>query len=98
LKITEGISGASGAAYGLRVIERLRQKNVEIHLILTRSGEKTQYLETAKLASDVKQLSDFSYSLEDISSRLASGSFPVDAMVMPILDSHHAGCDAQRKA
>jgi len=89
IKVIVGISGASGAVYGLRLLERLRRQNdVEIHLILTRSGEKTLYLETGKLASDVKQLSDFSYSLEDISSRLASGSYPIDAMVVAPCSIH----------
>src|SRR5690348_14194594 len=88
-KIIVGISGASGAIYGIRLLERLRaQAAVEIHSILTRSGEKTLFLETGKLAADVKSLSDFSYSLEDISSRLASGSYPIDAMVIAPCSIH----------
>jgi len=88
-KIIVGISGASGAIYGLRLVERLRaQPGVEIHSILTRSGEKTLFLETGKLAADVKAISDFSYSLEDISCRLASGSYPVDAMVIAPCSIH----------
>jgi 4-hydroxy-3-polyprenylbenzoate decarboxylase len=89
VKIIVGISGASGAIYGLRLLERLRaQPDVEIHLILSRAGEKTLHLETGKLASDIKRLSDFSYPLEDISSRLASGSYPVDAMVIAPCSIH----------
>lgn len=89
MKIIVGISGASGAIYGLRLLERLRKRpGAEIHLILTRSGEKTLYLETGKLAADVKQLSDFSYHIEDISSTLASGSFPVDGMVVAPCSVH----------
>jgi len=84
-----GISGASGAIYGVRLLERLRsRKNVEIHLILTRSGEKTLYLETGKMASDVRGLSDFAYSVEDISCRLASGSYPIDGMVIAPCSIH----------
>ena len=49
-------------------LERLRAHGgVEIHLILTRSGEKTLFLETGKTAADLRTLSDFSYPLEDIS-------------------------------
>lgn len=89
MKVTVGISGASGAIYGLRLLERLRSRpNVEIHLILTRSGEKTLYLETGKLASDIKQLANFSYPLEDIGASLASGSFPIDAMVVAPCSIH----------
>lgn len=83
MRIVIGISGASGAIYGFRLLERLNSiKNVEIHLIFTRSGEKTLFLETGKLAADAKSLSHFYYSVEDIGARLASGSYPIDAMVV----------------
>jgi 4-hydroxy-3-polyprenylbenzoate decarboxylase len=89
VKVIVGISGASGAIYGLRLLERLRgQKTVETHLILSKSGEKTLFLETGKLAADVRGLADFWYPLEDISSRLASGSNPMDAMVVAPCSIH----------
>lgn len=89
VKVIVGISGASGAIYGLRLLERLRgQKAVETHLILSKSGEKTLFLETGKLAADVRGLADFWYPLEDISSRLASGSNPMDAMVVAPCSIH----------
>ena len=88
-KIIVGISGASGAIYGLRLLERLRaQKLTEVHLILTRSGEKTLFLETGKTAADAKALADFSYPLEDIAARLASGSNPMDGMVIAPCSIH----------
>src|SRR5271165_2737444 len=88
-KVIIGISGASGAIYGIRLLERLRGREaVEIHLILTRSGEKTLFLETGKTAADLKQLADYSYPLEDISCRLASGSHPTDAMVIAPCSIH----------
>jgi len=83
LKIVVGVSGASGAIYAVRLLERLRRNPaVEIHLVLTRAGEKTLFLETGSGAADLKKKAQFSYSLEDISCRLASGSFPIDAMVV----------------
>ena len=83
MKIAVGISGASGAIYGLRLLERLRSlPGVEIHLILTRAGEKTLFLETGRLSVDIKMLADFSYPEDDISCRLASGSYPIDSMVV----------------
>ena len=89
MKIIVGITGASGAIYGLRLLERLRMRqSAEIHLIVTRSGEKTLYLETGKTAADVKKLSDFSYAVEDISCRLASGSYPTDGMVISPCSIH----------
>jgi len=87
-RVIVGLSGASGAIYGIRLLERLRQRDVEIHLILTRSGEKTLFLETGQTAADVKKLADFSYPLEDIASRLASGSYPTDAMVVAPCSIH----------
>jgi len=89
VKVIVGISGASGSIYGLRLMERLRRhENVEIHLILTRSGEKTLFLETGKNAVDIRHLADHFYPNEDISSRLASGSFPTDAMVIAPCSIH----------
>jgi 4-hydroxy-3-polyprenylbenzoate decarboxylase len=71
------------------LLERLyRNINVEIHLILTRSGEKTLFLETGKLTAELKSLSHFSYSIDDIGCRLASGSYPVDAMVIAPCSIH----------
>jgi 4-hydroxy-3-polyprenylbenzoate decarboxylase len=89
LRLILGISGASGAIYGLRLLERLQNNsNAETHLILTRSGERTIYLETGKMAADVRKLAHFSYPLEDIGSRLASGSYPIDAMVIAPCSIH----------
>ena len=83
MKIAVGVSGASGAIYAVRLLERLRRNaSVEIHLIVTRAGEKTLYLETGKIVTDLKEMAHFTYSLEDISCRLASGSFPLQAMVV----------------
>jgi 4-hydroxy-3-polyprenylbenzoate decarboxylase len=89
MKVIVGISGASGAIYGFRLLERLNLiTTVEIHLVFTRSGEKTLFLETGRLASDAKRLSHFSYANEDIGSRLASGSYPIDAMVVAPCSIH----------
>jgi 4-hydroxy-3-polyprenylbenzoate decarboxylase len=89
VRLIVGISGASGAIYGVRLLERLRaQRDIETHVILTRSGEKTVYLETGKSTADVKALADYSYPLEDIGCRLASGSYPTDAMVIAPCSIH----------
>jgi len=64
-------------------MEKLREGGVaEIHLILSRAGERTLWLETGRKTADVRALAHFHYPIEDIGSRLASGSFPVDAMVI----------------
>jgi len=75
--------------YGIRLMEKLRRNSsVEIHLILTRAGEKTLFYETGRLAADVKKLADCSYSNDDVGARLASGSFPTDAMVVAACSIH----------
>jgi len=89
LKLIVGISGASGAIYGWRLLERISTNNsAEIHLILTRSGEKTLFLETGKSAADARGLAHYSYAVEDISCRLASGSCRMDAMVIAPCSIH----------
>lgn len=89
MRIVVGISGASGAIYGIRLMEKLRRNSgLEIHLILTRAGEKTLFLETGRLAADVKNLADCTYSVDDIGCRLASGSFPTDGMVIAACSIH----------
>lgn len=89
MKVIVGISGASGAIYGIRLLERLATvPDVETHLILSKSGEKTLFLETGKLAADARKLAAFSYPLEDIGSRLASGSSAMDAMVVAPCSIH----------
>lgn len=89
MKVIVGISGASGAIYGWRLLEKLKQKGgIETHLILSRSGERTAYLELGKLATDFKALADRSYPFEDIGGAVASGSFQTDAMVIAPCSIH----------
>jgi flavin prenyltransferase len=87
LKIVVGVSGASGSIYAIRLLERLRSK-AETHIIISRSGEKTLFLETGLLAGDLKKLATHSYFLEDIAARLASGSFRTDGMVIAPCSMH----------
>lgn len=89
MKIVVGVSGASGSIYGFRLLEKLRQlPNIETHLVLTRSAERTAHLEIGKRAADFKNLAHYSYPIEDIGCRLASGSFPIDAMVIAPCSIH----------
>jgi 4-hydroxy-3-polyprenylbenzoate decarboxylase len=83
LHIIVAITGASGSIYGLRTLEKLRRNpEVEVHLLVTRSGERTVHLETGLKASDLKALAHYWYSIEDIGARLASGSFRTHGMVV----------------
>ena len=89
MRIVVGISGASGSIYGLRLLEKLRARpEVETHLIVTRAGERTAWLETGKKAAEIRALATCCYSIEDIGCRLASGSFLTDAMVIAPCSVH----------
>jgi len=89
LRIIVGVTGASGSIYGWRLLEKLSaRENVEVHLILSRSGERTAFLEMGKSAADFKALADCSYPVEDIGCRLASGSFSTDGMIVAPCSIH----------
>ncbi len=83
MHIIVAITGASGSIYGLRMLEKLRrQPEVEVHLLITRSGERTVTLETGLKTADLRALAHHWYPIEDIGARLASGSFPTHGMVV----------------
>jgi polyprenyl P-hydroxybenzoate and phenylacrylic acid decarboxylases len=89
MRLIVGVSGASGSIYGLRLLEKLRRDpSVEIHLVLTRSAKRTAFLELGKKAADFKRLAHYSYPLEDVGCRLASGSFLTDGMVIAPCSIH----------
>jgi 4-hydroxy-3-polyprenylbenzoate decarboxylase len=89
VRLVVGITGASGSIYGWRLLEKLRAAgDTEIHLIMTRSGERTAFLELGKAAADFKALADCSYAVEDIGCRLASGSFQTSSMVIAPCSIH----------
>ena len=89
MKIVVGVSGASGSIYGLRLLEKLRSRGgVETHLILTRAAERTGYLELGIKSADWRSAADHYHALEDIGSPLASGSFPMDGMVVAPCSIH----------
>ena len=83
MRVIVGISGASGAIYGIRLLERLRDREeVETHLVISRAGRITLELETELSPTDVERLADVTHSPGDIAAPIASGSFPIDAMVV----------------
>jgi 4-hydroxy-3-polyprenylbenzoate decarboxylase len=78
-----GISGASGAIYGIRLLEILRQHSeIETHLVLTKPGERTIVEETDYRVEDVKRLATVAHAPADIGASIASGSFVTSGMVV----------------
>lgn len=82
-RVVLAITGASGAAIGLRVLALLRDaKDVESHLVVSRAGAVTLRHECDVALSDVRAMADVSYRSGDIGAAIASGSFPVDSMII----------------
>jgi 4-hydroxy-3-polyprenylbenzoate decarboxylase len=78
-----GITGASGVIYGIRLLETLATKrDIETHLVISRAGEINIEYETSWKIQDIKALADFSYDINDVGARLASGSFRNDGMIV----------------
>ncbi len=78
-----GITGASGAIYGIRLLEVLSKiKDVETHLIISEAAEINIKYETDWKPEQVKALADVSYDINDIAAGLSSGSFKRDGMVI----------------
>lgn len=81
-KIIVGISGASGAIYGIKLLEVLRQCNIESHLTITKSGKLSIELETDYKFDDVVKLADHYYNNNDIAAAISSGSFINEGMII----------------
>ena len=81
-RLIVGITGASGAIYGVRLLEHLRELPVETHLIATRWARITIEHETERSFADVRALADVSYSEGDQSAAVSSGSFVTDGMII----------------
>jgi 4-hydroxy-3-polyprenylbenzoate decarboxylase len=82
-RVVLGITGASGAAFGLRVLTLLREApGVETHLVVSRAGAVTLRYECDVSIAEVRAMADVSYRTGDIGAAIASGSFPVDAMIV----------------
>ena len=78
-----GITGASGAIYGIRLLQALSDmKEVETHLIVTAAGAETVKHETDWELNQVYSLADYYYDIDEIGARLASGSVKRDGMII----------------
>ncbi|HEX4408134.1 MAG TPA: UbiX family flavin prenyltransferase [Xanthobacteraceae bacterium] len=81
-RLIVGISGASGAIYGVRLLEMLRKTDVETHLVMSKSAEMTLVYETDLKPKDVRALATVNYPVGDIGATISSGSFPTMGMVV----------------
>jgi len=78
-----GISGASGAIYGVQLLERLRKDpEIEVHLVVSAAGKRTLLDETSRTLREVESLAHVAYDDRDIGASIASGSFRTVGMVI----------------
>lgn len=83
MRIIVGITGASGAIYGVRLLQVLSAtREVETHLIISEAGAHTIEIETEYTAKSLRELADHNYKIEDMEASLASGSFLRDGMII----------------
>jgi 4-hydroxy-3-polyprenylbenzoate decarboxylase len=81
-RLIVGISGASGTVYGVRLLEMLREAEIETHLVMSKSAEMTLAYETDLKPKDVRALASVNYSVADIGAAISSGSFPTMGMII----------------
>ncbi|GAA4811005.1 non-oxidative hydroxyarylic acid decarboxylases subunit B [Streptomyces ziwulingensis] len=83
MRLIVGMTGATGAVFGVRLLENLaRLPEVETHLVLSRWARATVELETGLSAAEVGALADVAHSPEDQGATISSGSFRTDGMVV----------------
>ena len=82
MRLVVGISGASGAIYGIRALQALRELGVETHLDVTSAALETLRLQTEDRKADVVRLATETHRLDDVTSKIASGSYPTDGMLV----------------
>lgn len=81
-RMVVGISGASGVAYGVRMLEALRELGVETHLVVTRAALLTLSQETDLSPDDLSDRADVTHRLNDVGASIASGSFRTMGMII----------------
>ncbi len=82
-RLIVGISGASGAIYGVRLLQVLRDvADVETHLVMSQAARQTLSLETDYSLRDVQALADVVHDARDIAASISSGSFKTAGMVI----------------
>ena len=81
-RLIVAITGASGSIFGVRLLERLRETDVESHLILSRWGARTLVHETDYSVERVQQLATAVYAPTDQGAALSSGSFVTLGMII----------------
>jgi polyprenyl P-hydroxybenzoate/phenylacrylic acid decarboxylase-like protein len=81
-RLIVGITGATGAIYGVRLLEALRELDMESHLVLSDAGALNLWHELKMRRKDLEKLAGAAYNPKDIGAAIASGSFLTEGMVI----------------
>jgi flavin prenyltransferase len=82
MRVIVGLTGATGAIYAVRLLERLREMEVETHLVISRWGARTLAHETPHPREYVESLATTVYPPGDMGAAISSGSFRTDGMII----------------
>jgi flavin prenyltransferase len=81
-RVVVGVTGATGAVYAVRLLERLKAAGRETHLVVSPAGVLNAHHELGLSRADLEALADVAYAPGDVGAAIASGSFATDAMVV----------------
>ena len=81
-RLVVGITGATGAVYGVRLLARARELGLQTHLVVTPSGVLNVHHEQGLHRREIEALADHAYAPGDVGACIASGSFDTAAMVV----------------
>jgi 4-hydroxy-3-polyprenylbenzoate decarboxylase len=82
MRLVVGISGASGAIYGVRILRALAALEVETELVVSNAGAQTLRHELDLTVADVAALATRTHAIRDIGAAISSGSYRTDGMVV----------------
>lgn len=81
-RIIVGITGATGAIFGVRLLQALRAANVESHLVLSKWGQQTAEHETGLSLAQLRELASVVHPIGNMAATVSSGSFRTDGMTI----------------
>lgn len=81
-RLIVGISGATGVVYGVRLLELLRESDIETHLVVSRAADLTRSHELDLSARELRALAHFHHPITDLAAPISSGSFRTMGMIV----------------